>query len=128
MTPLSSTASLAFSGRAEVAASKPAPIAALLGKGARYAGDLTFEGRVRVDGHFKGGIHTEDVLEIGESGVVEGHVDAATLIVSGRVEGSIRATQRLIVTRTGTVSGEVDAAQLEVEVGACFDAKVRVTG
>jgi cytoskeletal protein CcmA (bactofilin family) len=104
----------------------PAPLAALLGKGARYSGDLTFEGRVRVDGHFKGQIHTEDVLEVGESGVVEGHVDAATLVVSGRVAGSIRATQRLIVTRTGNVSGDVDAAQLEVEVGACFDAKVRV--
>jgi len=98
----------------------------LLGKGARYSGDLTFEGRVRVDGHFKGQIHTEDVLEVGESGVVEGHVDAATLIVSGRVAGSIRATQRLIVTRTGNVCGDVDAAQLEVEVGARFDAKVRV--
>ncbi len=109
-----------------MASKAPAPLAALLGKGARYSGDLTFEGRVRLDGHFKGQIHTEDVLEVGESGVVEGHVDAATLIVSGRVAGSIRATQRLIVTRTGNVSGDVDAAQLEVEVGARFDAKVRV--
>ncbi len=123
----SSIVSWASSGPgAEVASKAPAPLAALLGKGARYSGDLTFEGRVRLDGHFKGQIHTEDVLEVGESGVVEGHVDAATLIVSGRVAGSIRATQRLIVTRTGNVSGDVDAAQLEVEVGARFDAKVRV--
>lgn len=101
------------------------PLAALLGKGARYSGDLTFDGRVRVDGHFKGRIHTEDVLEIGEGGVVEGDVDAATLIVSGRVSGTVRATRRLTVTRSGSVLGEVDAASVEIEPGARLDARIR---
>lgn len=103
----------------------PAPLAALLGKGARYQGELSFEGRVRVDGHFRGRIHTEDVLEIGEAGVVEGEIDAATLIVAGKASGKVRATRLLQVTRTGSVSGEVDAAALEVEVGAKVDARLR---
>lgn len=108
-----------------------APLAALLGRGARYSGDLSFEGRVRVDGHFKGRIHTEDVLEVGEGGVVEGDIDAATLIVSGRVSGTVRATRRLTVTRSGSLSGQVDAAAVEIEPGARLDARIRtgaVTG
>lgn len=102
------------------------PLAALLGKGARYSGDLTFDGRVRLDGTFKGRIHTEDVLEIGESGVVEGHVDAATLTISGKVTGTIKVSGLLTLTRTGTLEGEVDAARLSVEPGGRIAARVRV--
>ncbi len=102
------------------------PLAALLGKGARYSGDLTFDGRVRVDGAFKGRIHTEDVLEIGESGAVDGHIDAATLTIAGSVNGAIRVSGLLTVLRTGRVTGEVDAARIEVEPGAKLDARVRV--
>lgn len=102
------------------------PLAALLGKGARYSGDLTFDGRVRLDGTFKGRIHTEDVLEIGESGVVEGHVDAATLTVSGQITGTVKVSGLLTLTRTGILEGDVDAGRLSVEPGARMVAKVRV--
>lgn len=102
-----------------------APLAALLGKGARYSGDLSFDGRVRLDGYFKGRIHTEDVLEVGESGVVEGQVDAAILIVAGKVTGAIKVTDLLTLTRTASVSGEIDAARMQVDPGARVDAKVK---
>lgn len=103
-----------------------APLAALLGKGARYSGDLAFDGRVRIDGAFKGRIHTEDVLEIGESGAVEGHIDAATLTIAGSVNGTVKVSGLLTVLRSGRLTGDVDAAQVEVEPGAKLDARVRV--
>jgi cytoskeletal protein CcmA (bactofilin family) len=102
------------------------PLAALLGRGATYSGEMSFEGRVRVDGSYKGRIHTEDVLEIGEGGVVDGEVDAATLVVAGTVVGKVRARERVIVEATGTVRGHVDAATLEVRPGAKFDATLKV--
>lgn len=102
------------------------PLAALLGKGARYNGEMTFDGRVRVDGHFTGRIFTDDVLEVGESGVVDGEVDAATLVVAGQVKGSVRARDRLVVQATGRVSGKVDTAVLEVQPGGRLLAEVRV--
>ncbi len=105
---------------------QPPPLAALLGKGARYSGDLSFDGRVRLDGSFKGRIHTEDVLEIGETGVVDGHIDAATLIVAGRVTGSVKVSSLLTLTRTGTLQGDVDAVRITVEPGAKIEAKLRV--
>ncbi|MEN9787252.1 MAG: hypothetical protein RLZZ299_2516 [Pseudomonadota bacterium] len=102
------------------------PLAALLGRGASYGGDLHFEGRVRIDGHFTGTIHTSDVLEVGEGGRVEGIIDAATLVVAGTVSGKVMATRALVVEGTGTLLGEVTAATLSVEPGACIDAQVRI--
>jgi cytoskeletal protein CcmA (bactofilin family) len=103
----------------------PAPLAALLGKGARYSGEMTFDGRVRVDGTFTGRIFTEDVLEIGETGVVDGKIDAATLIVAGIARGEVHARDRLVLQPTGLVEGRVDARVLEVWPGGRLDAQVR---
>ncbi len=106
-------------------ADKALPLAALLGKGARYSGEMSFDGRVRVDGTFTGRIFTEDVLEIGESGVVDGQIDAATLVVAGVASGDVRARDRLILQPTGRLKGKVDALVLEVRPGGRIDAHVR---
>jgi cytoskeletal protein CcmA (bactofilin family) len=87
---------------------------------------MSFEGRVRVDGAYKGRIHTEDVLEVGEGGVVDGEIDAATLVVAGTVVGKVRARERVIVESTGMVRGHLDAASIEVRPGARFDATLKV--
>lgn len=107
---------------------KDRPLAALLGRGAQFGGDLTFEGRVRVDGAFRGRIYTEDTLEIGEPGRVEGEIDAATLIVAGVAGGKIRVRDRLVLEPTGTLRGQVDAAVLEVHPGGRVDATLKVGG
>lgn len=101
---------------------------ALLGRGATYSGDLAFEGRVRVDGHFSGKIYTEEVLEIGESGQIEGQIDAAFAIVAGAVDGVLVARERLTIEPTGRVTGEVRARELVVRPGATLDARVRSGG
>lgn len=106
-------------------AERDLPLAALLGRGARYSGEMSFEGRVRVDGSFTGRIFTEDVLEVGESGVVDGQVDAATLIVAGVARGDVRARDRLVLQPTGRLEGKVDARVLEVRPGGRILAQVR---
>ena len=107
-------------------AEKPLPLAALLGRGARYSGEMSFDGRVRVDGTFVGRIHTEDVLEIGESGVVDGHIDAATLLVAGTAKGEIRVRELLVVQPTGKLYGKVDAANVQIVEGARIRAEMSV--
>lgn len=104
------------------------PLAALLGRGATYTGDLSFEGRVRLDGTFRGRIYTDDTLEIGESGVVEGEIDASVLVVAGSASGGIRARDRLVLQPTGRLGGKVDARTLEVHPGGRIDATVKVGG
>jgi cytoskeletal protein CcmA (bactofilin family) len=107
-------------------ARKEPPLVALLGRGATYGGDLRFDGRVRVDGTFQGRIYSDDVLEVGEEGRVEGEIDVATLIVAGTASGAIHARERLVLRAGGTLLGTVDAASLEVFPGARLDAALRV--
>ncbi len=102
------------------------PLNAFLGRGATYQGDLSFEGRVRVDGFFLGRIYSDEVLEIGVEGRIEGEVDAQEVVLSGRVDGLLRVRGVLRVTETGRVTGQVDAANLLVEPGAILRAAVRV--
>jgi cytoskeletal protein CcmA (bactofilin family) len=105
---------------------KERPLAALLGRGAQFGGDLTFEGRVRVDGTFKGRIFTDDTLEIGEPGLVDGDIDVAVLIVAGTAAGNVRARERLVLEATGLLRGQVDTPSLEVHPGARVEATLRV--
>ena len=58
---------------------KPDPPLTVMGPGTHWEGDLTFEGRVRVDGHFEGRLYTEDVLEVGAEGRMHGELDVARL-------------------------------------------------
>lgn len=102
------------------------PLTGLLGRGATWEGDLSFDGRVRLDGVFRGRLHTEDVLEIGEGGRVEGEVDAAVVRLAGTVDGRLRARRRLIIESTGCVIGLVQAAVLEVLPGARLHAQLQV--
>jgi cytoskeletal protein CcmA (bactofilin family) len=102
------------------------PLAALLGRGALYKGDMHFEGRVRVDGSYKGRIFTEDTLEIGEGGAVDGEIDVSVLVVAGTASGTIRVRDRLVLQPTGVLRGTVEAANLEVHPGARIEATVRV--
>lgn len=104
------------------------PLSALLGQGSTWSGDLSFEGRVRVDGIYRGRIYTEDVLEVGAGGLVSGEVEVATLIVAGTAEGNVRARARLIIEATGCVRGKVEAAVLEIRPGGRLEAEARIGG
>ena len=99
---------------------------ALLGRGANYEGNLSFEGRVRVDGVFRGEIYTDEVLEVGESGSIQGDVDAEDLVVAGRVEGKVRVRGLLTVESTGCIQLEIDAASMITRQGATLRATIIV--
>jgi cytoskeletal protein CcmA (bactofilin family) len=105
------------------------PLMGLLGAGAVWSGDLSFEGRVRVDGTFKGRIYSEGILEIGVSGRVEGIVDVAEVVVAGTMDGRLRVREHLLVTDTGAVTGDLHVAHMKVEPGGRMEARItRILG
>ncbi len=79
---------------------------------------------MRVDGLFRGRIYTEELLEVGEEGRIEGDLDAQNLVIAGFVDGRVRVRGRLVVEATGRVQGEVRASRLVVREGAKLDAQV----
>ncbi len=103
-------------------------INALLGRGTEYEGNLTFQGRVRVDGRFRGEIFSEDVLILGDGADVEAKVEVGTLIVrGGRLSGEIEAKRLVEIHAPGSVTGTIRTPQLFVEKGVVLDADCKMT-
>lgn len=102
-------------------------ITALLGRGTRFEGKLYFEGRVRIDGVFKGEIKSDDTLIIGEGAEVHAEIDVATVIVrGGSVQGNIRASQSLEIHAPGKLVGNVHSPSLFIERGVEFQGSCRM--
>ncbi len=100
------------------------PLSAFLGPGAQWKGDLSFEGRVRIDGLFQGRIYSEELLEIGETGRVKGEVDVANAVVAGTVDGRLVVRDSLVVEASAVIRGELVVAHIKVLPGASIEAQV----
>jgi len=96
-------------------------INALLGQGTRFEGKLHFEGRVRIDGYFRGQISSHDVLVIGEGAEVEGEIDVASIIIKGGVvRANVRATQSIELYVPAIVNGTLHAPEIFIDKGVQF--------
>ena len=102
-------------------------ITALLGRGTRFEGKLTFEGRVRIDGVFKGEIKSEDVLIIGEGAEVHAEIDVATVIIKGgSVTGNIRAKNSIELHSPGKLTGNIHSPSVFLDRGVEFQGSCRM--
>ena len=101
------------------------PLSGFLGPGAAWRGDLSFEGRLRIDGSFEGRIYSDDILEVGRTGRIAGDVDVARARVAGVVDGTLRVRESLVVEETAVLRGEVLAKRLRVAQGASIEARVQ---
>ena len=75
-----------------------------------------------------GAVYTEDVLELGPDGVIEGEADVARAIISGEVRGRIRVRERLLLEASGRIHGLLDAGRVEIRPGAQISGEVRISG
>jgi cytoskeletal protein CcmA (bactofilin family) len=95
---------------------------ALLGRGTQFEGKLFFEGRVRIDGEFKGEIATDGVLVLGEEAKVRASLEVGTLIVrGGSVWGNIKASQLVEAYAPAKIYGNITAPQLFLDKGVIFE-------
>ncbi|HEY2369617.1 MAG TPA: polymer-forming cytoskeletal protein [Polyangiaceae bacterium] len=102
-------------------------ITALLGRGTKFEGKLHFEGRVRVDGTFKGEIKSDDTLVIGDGAEVHAEIDCATVIVrGGTVHGNIRAKNALEIHAPGKVVGNIHSPSIFIDRGVEFQGSCRM--
>jgi cytoskeletal protein CcmA (bactofilin family) len=96
-------------------------ITALLGRGTYFEGKLHFEGRVRIDGNFRGEINSEETLIIGEGADVEAEIRAGTVIIrGGNVSGNVRAAQAIELYVPARVSGTLHAPEIFMDKGVQF--------
>ncbi|WP_437310407.1 bactofilin family protein [Sorangium sp. So ce388] len=106
---------------------RPTEINALLGRGTHFEGKLFFEGRVRIDGSFRGEIRGEDVLVIGEGALVIGEIHVVTCIVTGgEVQASIRARDAIELYAPSKVTGALHAPAIFIDRGVQFDGSCKM--
>src|SRR5437660_1779225 len=88
-----------------------------LGKGAQFKGIIHFEGTIRIDGRLEGEIHTKGTLMVGEHAVIEGDINAGTIVSSGTINGNVTAAERVHLLPSATLNGDLNAPLLKVEEG-----------
>jgi cytoskeletal protein CcmA (bactofilin family) len=102
-------------------------ITALLGRGTNFEGKLHFEGRVRIDGTFKGEIHSDDTLIIGDGAEVHAEIDVATIIVrGGAVHGNVRAKTAIEIHSPGKLHGNIHSPSVFIDRGVEFQGSCRM--
>ena len=102
--------------------SRQARIDTLIGKAARIAGDVEFQGGLHLDGHISGAVRAtgegDATLSVSESGAIEGPVQVPNVILEGTVKGDIRARERVVLGATARVEGNVYYGIIEMSLGA----------
>src|ERR1700722_8330273 len=102
-------------------------ITALLGRGTQFEGKLHFEGRVRIDGVFKGEIRSDDTLIIGDGAEVHAEIDVATVIVrGGSVHGNVRAKSAIEIHAPGKLVGNIHSPSVFIDRGVEFQGSCRM--
>lgn len=103
-------------------------IRAFLGEGTEFEGLLNFDGTVRVDGRFKGEVHTKDCIIIGETGFVEGEILVGHFIVMGAFKGNVKAANKVEVLSTGRITGNIASPALIVQEGGIIEGNIMMKG
>jgi len=95
----------------------------LIGVHSVITGELSFEGAVRVDGCFKGNIHSSKggTLIVSEGAKITGEVDVPSLVLHGTIEGDVRASENLKVGATGCLNGDVAYKVMSLAEGSSIN-------
>ncbi len=92
----------------------------LIGEKTKLTGDLETESAVKIDGRVCGNIRTTRELILSETAVVEGDVQAGSLILAGRLLGNVTAREQLLIKSTGMLEGNIETGSLVIEEGGVF--------
>jgi cytoskeletal protein CcmA (bactofilin family) len=104
-------------------------IETLIGPGTRVDGDLRVTGGVHVAGRVHGNVTVAEasgaaVIEVAESGVVEGNVDVPRVVVHGEVRGDVRASEKIELGPKARVAGSVIYGVIEMAAGAVIQGRL----
>ena len=89
-------------------------------------GNLKFSGELTFDGKLDGEINTDGVLNLGDSAVVNGNINAQTVVVRGKITGNINAKEKIEIKAKAELFGDIRATKLVVEEGVTFVGKTEV--
>jgi cytoskeletal protein CcmA (bactofilin family) len=105
-----------------------ARVETLIGKSASVQGDVEFAGGLHVDGRITGNVRAAQgvsaALSVSEHGVIDGSVEAPSVVLNGRVTGDIVGSERVILGAKARVLGNVHYSVIEMALGAEITGKL----
>ena len=101
----------------------------IISSGVKIEGTVTTNGNIRVDGEIIGDIVSENNITVGESGSVNGKINASVISIGGTVTGSLEAKEKLTLTSRGKINGDIIVKAFVIEDGGLFNGncKMQVT-
>ena len=98
----------------------------VLGSDVEIKGNLKFAGELTFEGKLDGEIHTDGVLNLGDTAVINGNINAQTVVVRGKLTGNINAKEKIEIKANAELFGDIRATKLIVEEGVTFVGKTEV--
>jgi len=86
----------------------------------RFNGELTFEGKL------DGEIASDGTLNLGDGAVINGNINAGTVVVRGKVTGNVSAKEKIELKAKTELFGDVRSSKLVIEEGVTFVGKTEV--
>ena len=100
----------------------------IISNGVKIEGTVTTNGNIRVDGEIKGDIISENNITVGESGSVNGKINASIISIGGTVTGSLEAKEKLTLTSRGKINGDIIVKAFVIEDGGLFNGNCKMQG
>jgi len=114
---------MGFFNKQGIGETKSETITSVIGADMQLVGDISFKGKLRLDGKAEGNIRGEYLI-LGETGIISGEVEVNTFVCSGRVEGTVNV-KKLYVVKSGFIQGKVETMDLAVESGAVLNGEIK---
>ncbi len=89
-------------------------------------GNIKFAGELTLDGKLDGEIHTDGTLQLGDSAVINGNINAQSVVVRGKVHGNINAKEKIEIKSKAELFGDIRASKLVIEEGVTYVGKTEV--
>jgi cytoskeletal protein CcmA (bactofilin family) len=101
-------------------------IDSVIGKRAKFRGELHSSGSINVAGHFEGKLMADGEIVLSQGGKVAGEIQGGSVVISGVVEGNIMAKDTLEITKTGRVHGDLLGGRIIIDEGSSYQGRVKV--
>ncbi|HXR47280.1 MAG TPA: polymer-forming cytoskeletal protein [Candidatus Limnocylindrales bacterium] len=89
-------------------------------------GTIKFSGELTLDGKLEGEIHTDGTLQLGDGAVVNGNINAQSVVIRGKVHGNINAKEKIEIKSKAELFGDIRASKLVIEEGVTYVGKTEV--
>ena len=115
-------------GHPQAASRKRGSVETLLGRQIEIEGNVCFVGGLHLEGRVLGNVtsgeDTEGHLSVGDTGIIEGDVRVASVVLNGTVLGDVYSTEKLSLGAKAKITGSVYYKAVELQAGAQINGKM----